>query len=71
VFHNCVWNEKGQLPGLHQTGEQKSVLGSEGGRVEDVGLDVRPTASNGESSRIQVSNAGIRLQHEGLKGCKP
>jgi hypothetical protein len=71
MFHNCIGYEQGKFSSLHQISQQESVLGSERDWIKHILCSVQPSNSNCESSRVQVSNAGICLQHEVLKGCKP
>lgn len=71
MFDNCIGDEKGEFPNLHQIGQQESVFGSKRDWIEHIGFDAQPGASNGESSRVQVPNASIWLEHEALKGCEP
>ena len=71
MFNDCPRHEQGKLPVLHQFGQQERVLGSESGRIEDTGFDVRSLASYGESSRVQIANATVRLQHVFLKRQEP
>jgi hypothetical protein len=71
MFDDCIGNEEGELPTLHQIGQQESILSSERDRIKHTSLDVRSPASNGESSRVQVSNATVWLKHVVLKGAEP
>jgi hypothetical protein len=71
MFNDRTGNEQGKFPILDQMSQQESVLSPERGRIKYTSLDVRPLSSNGEPSRVQVSNATVRLQHVALEGDEP
>ena len=71
MFDDRIGNEQRELASLHKIGQQESVLGSERRRIKYARLDVRACASDGKSSRVQVSNATVGLKHVLLKGCQP
>ncbi len=71
MLNDCLGNEPREPPVLHQIGQQKCVLSSERDWIEHSRVDIRMSASHGESSRIQVLNAAVGLKHVLLKSDEP
>ncbi len=71
MLDDCFGDEQRKLPVLHEIGQQKSVLSSEGDWIKHSLADIRPGASHGKPSRIQVSNTSVRLKHVVLKSAEP
>jgi hypothetical protein len=56
---------------LHEIDQQKSIFSPECDRIEQSRINVHAGSSNGESGRVQVSDATVRLEHVLLKISEP
>ncbi len=71
MFNYRIGNKQWQLAGFHQTGQKERIFSTERERIEHSSLNINSSASNGESSRIQVSNSPVRLERMILKAYQP